>query len=146
MCLDPGFRCDNRVGRGYKVFSTKAHGHYDDQKYVNGCFFGGKTDVWLRDNPEKGESDCPRLSIEGDSHPRGFHIFKTLKGAKRWAGSRDVIYPVEYRHVLARGTQDGEPAVVALEVKINTEYGWEVQKDYDIGGALHKASLKKFTG
>ena len=45
----------------------------------------------------------------------GWHICATKKGTRLWAGK---IYKVEFRNVVAKGTQDGHNVIVAQEMLI----------------------------
>ena len=51
----------------------------------------------------------------------GFHIWRTIEAARRWADSKSAIVRVKGKGILAKGEQDKRDVVVCREIKIVEE-------------------------
>lgn len=49
---------------------------------------------------------------------QGFHIFRTIEGARAWGKFLYPLFKVKYRKVVAEGVQDDSEVDVALEMKL----------------------------
>ena len=96
------------TGVGYKVFRT------DERYHLSFENFGGriKYNEWYQDKANLMIGSIQR-------YPTGYHIFTTLGGAKGWASQCEAIRRVDYKNVVASGTQGGYPIVVAREMYIH---------------------------
>ena len=98
------------TGVGYKVFLT------DERYHLSFEYFGGriKYNEWYQDKA-RGEI-FPHFS---NPYPKGYHIFTALEDAKNWCYPGEAIRRVDYKNVVASGTQGGYPIVVAREMYIH---------------------------
>lgn len=64
-----------------------------------------------------------RYSYRRGTYELGWHIWLTIEGAKKWAGSNKykVIRKVKFRKPVAYGRQNRHPVVVAKEMMILKE-------------------------
>ena len=114
MCLNTvDAKTKKGTGVGYKVFVSDKWYHLSFQ------YCGGRInyDEWYKDKAEGNLYCFPGYGY----YRKGYHIFTTLEGAKKWAG-RSMYRPirkVEYRAVAASGTQQEHPVVVAREIYIH---------------------------
>ena len=72
------------------------------------------TGVWLSDSRT-------RLIAKawGRDYPTGFHVFVTRQGCRDWHDAGNPIRKVAFRAVVASGTQEGNPTIVAREIYIH---------------------------
>ena len=69
-------------------------------------------DSWVED-PREGRIWVSRMR----RYTTGFHFFKTLRGARRYSPSNNVV-KVKARRIVASGFQDGCRAMVARQIKV----------------------------
>ncbi len=112
MCLDyvisksPDLNKKERPKIGYKTFIKREDGSFGTGYYGSHIrFWRGK---WKIDENQHGPHD----------YEAGFHVWKTLAGARYWADSCDFICKVEYTHTTAEGLQNSHRAVCAKRIKI----------------------------
>lgn len=83
--------------------------------------WGTSIPMWLQAGSKWG---LPAYTQDKDTYPFGFHIFLTEQDASCWRDKtnpacRDcVIVKVKYKTILARGTQDGLPCIVAQFINV----------------------------
>lgn len=59
------------------------------------------------------------MIMSSKSYEKGFHIFETENAACRWGvGSYQQLRKVQYRKMVASGSQNNDNVVVAKEIKI----------------------------
>ena len=93
MCLDK--LVDFKPGRvGYKVM------RYLDGWCTSIVLCSLPVDKWVKDNHEE-----PINKNGFPEYQPGFHVWRTLGGAKSWKCAGESIHKVHYRNVVATGTQ-----------------------------------------
>jgi hypothetical protein len=70
-----------------------------------------KVGVWVKD---KSKGMLPTGGSRDPKYRKGFHINLTWHGARGWARP----FKVQFRGVVARGSQNGKEVVVAREIRI----------------------------
>ena len=120
MCLDTVTRIIKvtKPRRYYKVFG-------EDAGELRGDLRAGryKAKKWYRGKNGNYTDNRPLETVKGAQYPAGFHAWRTLKGAKAWALSFQVVYEVELRGALTFGWQRASfravhPAVCGSEMRI----------------------------
>lgn len=117
---------DRKVRRGYKIVELHMVIPGKIHYFVNPFFRIGDKDeldfgVWHN------SGDGMLSSDRDERYENGFHIFKTIKDAKRsilWKYSRQNYYiiQVEYSNVVCVGTEDDSVVVVAKKIKYLPNY------------------------
>ena len=122
MCLDKlDKKTEKGTGVGWKVFGI------DNSQdlipiYLNRGHL--KYNTWHEDKARgKIEAGYPRFS-----YPKGYHIFLKEGDTSSWGRTQPFCnYPqvrkVEYENVVASGSQDGFPVVVARKMLIHKKEG-----------------------
>lgn len=110
MCLDT---VDKEIKKtkesGWKVFKKGPRG-------LISLFFEGRVfpiKKWITDR-RKG-------NVDSDEYQKGFHIYATKHAAKRFCFRGCVMRKVEFKDVVATGTQIGLKVIVARKMKILEE-------------------------
>lgn len=133
MCLDKKTRITVKKGIGYKVFKKLLKGkdilyqwNFSVSHQKSYKISSLPLDKWLNEKTFRVEKNTEKLpySCNDKFYPTGFHIYRRLSDAKNNIGSApfekctNEIYMVEFKNVLAQGTQDGAIVSVAKNIKI----------------------------
>ena len=126
MCLDTIKRKTSKPGKkvfvGYKVFGKKGEMLlFRNQKLIKNRkrYSRVARNKWLKAYKVLIEGYWNKNKKRNDWYWSGFHVFKTLNGAKKWEKyCGGVIKKVEYRGKRTEGWQDGCRVDVADEMFI----------------------------